>query len=131
MGLAVSSSSSVSISKVFFLAAILFLKQKIFISALKKKKKRIYVEWLTQSGLQHHRPTSDLLAVCRSFRSWLLLSWLFWFWLGWCNISSLGCFLLGFWLRRSRWFGFLFTRFFLWLLLCLVCHDNRLSSKFA
>lgn len=39
MGLAVSSSSSVSISKVFFLAAILFLKQKIFISALKKKKK--------------------------------------------------------------------------------------------
>lgn len=40
MGLAVSSSSSVSISKVFFLAAILFLKQKIFISALKKKKKK-------------------------------------------------------------------------------------------
>lgn len=40
MGLAVSSSSSVSISKVFFLAAILFLKPKRFISAFKKKKKK-------------------------------------------------------------------------------------------
>ena len=40
MGLAVSSSSSVSISKFFFLAAILFLKKKIFISAFKKKKKK-------------------------------------------------------------------------------------------
>ena len=48
MGLAVSSSSSVSISKVFFLAAILFLKPKRFISALKKKKGSVLGDLLNQ-----------------------------------------------------------------------------------